>query len=233
MFWKLHLPLILVFVVGLVPIVTFFLDESIPGVTFTRDKVEIWMIIIAGFALLLGVVNVIQGSVRKIERREKGWPFAVSLLTGLVVTGAFGILSAFDLGPFQGLGQNPQGGATPFYWITINFFNPLQAAMFSLLAFYIASAAFRAFRVRNVEASILLIAAIIVMLGRIPFGETLFAWIPGGERWLPSLTEWIMNTPNAAAQRGIIIGAALGAASLSLRVILGIERSYLGLTQGE
>ena len=42
-----------------------------------------------------------------------------------------------------------------------------------------------------------------------------------------------MNCPNAAAQRGIIIGAALGAACLSLRVILGIERTYLGLEKSE
>jgi hypothetical protein len=117
--------------------------------------------------------------------------------------------------------------------MTLNFFNPLQAAMFSLLAFYIASAAFRSFRIRNIEATILLGAAIIVMLGRIPFGEMILSWIPGGERVMPSLTEWIMNTPNAAAQRGIIIGAALGAAALSLRVILGIERSYLGLRSGD
>ncbi|MBD3336115.1 MAG: hypothetical protein GF355_11430 [Candidatus Eisenbacteria bacterium] len=233
MFWKLHLPLILVFAVGLVPIVTFFLHEDVPGVTFTRDRVETWMIIIAGFALLLGVVNVIQGAIRKIERRQKGWPFAISLLAGLFTMGGFGLLSAFGVGPFQGIGQTAEGTQTPFYWMTINFFNPLQAAMFSLLAFYIASAAFRAFRVRNVEASILMLAAIVVMLGRIPFGESIFAWIPGGENWLPRFTEWIMNTPNAAAQRGIIIGAALGAASLSLRVILGIERSYLGVQQNE
>lgn len=229
MFWKLHLPLIFVAFVGLVPIVTFFLSEEVPGVSFVRDTVEGYMVIIAGFALLLGVVNVIQGNVRKIERKQKGWPFAVTLLLGLFITGGFGILSAFDIGPFQGLGTREDGGATPFHWMTINFFNPLQAAMFSLLAFYIASAAFRAFRIRNIEATILLSAAVIVMLGRIPFGEYLFAWIPGGENYMPELTEWIMGVPNAAAQRGIIIGAALGAASLSLRVILGIERAYLGL----
>jgi hypothetical protein len=229
MFWKLHLPLIFVAFVGLVPIVTFFLSEDVPGVSFVRDTVETYMVIIAGFALLLGVVNVIQGNVRKIERKVKGWPFAVSLLLGLFVTGGFGILSAFNAGPFQGLGARPDGGATPFHWMTINFFNPLQAAMFSLLAFYIASAAFRAFRVRNVEATILLGAAMLVMLGRIPFGEYVLPVNIQGERAIPWLTEWIMNTPNAAAQRGIIIGAALGAASLSLRVILGIERAYLGL----
>ena len=103
-----------------------------------------------------------------------------------------------------------------------NMVSPLQATMFSLLAFYVASAAYRAFRARNVEATILLVAAIIVMLGRIPFGDMLT-----GGRMTP-LSEWIMNRPNAAAQRGIIIGAALGAASMSIRVILGIERTYLG-----
>jgi hypothetical protein len=66
------------------------------------------------------------------------------------------------------------------------------------------------------------------MLGRTPLGEYIFRWAPGGERWLPAVTDWFMAVPNTAAQRGVIIGAALGAASLSLRVILGIERSYLG-----
>ncbi len=228
MFWKIRLPLILTFCVGIVPIVTFFFTEKVPGVSFVRDKVEQYMVIIAGFALLLGVVNVTQSNVRKIEKRKPGWPFAVSLLAGLFVMGAMGILSAVRVGPFQGLLTGPDGVATPFYWMTRSFFSPLQAAMFSLLAFYIASAAFRAFRVRNVEATILMIAAFLVMLGRTPLGEYAFSWIRGGERWLPRLTDWIMAVPNAAAQRGIIIGAALGAASMSLRVILGIERSYLG-----
>lgn len=228
MFWKLRLPLALTFLVGLVPIVTFFLTERVPGVAYVRDNVEGFMVIIAGFALLLGVVNVIQSNVKKIERRREGWPFSISLLTGLIVMGTIGILSGLRVGPFQGMLTTPDGGMTPFYWMTRTFFNPLQAAMFSLLAFYIASAAFRAFRVRNIEATILLLAAFIVMLGRTPLGEYAFSWAPGGTRWLPSITDWIMSVPNTAAQRGIIIGAALGAASLSLRVILGIERSYLG-----
>lgn len=228
MFWKLRLPLMLTFLVGIVPIVTFFLTEQVPGVSFVRDKVEQYMVIIAGFALLLGVVNVFQGNIKKIEQRKPGWPFAISLLTGLLVMGTFGILSACRVGPFQGILTAPDGSMTPFYWVTRNMFNPLQAAMFSLLAFYVASAAFRAFRVRNLDASILIVAAFLVMLGRTPLGEYAFGWLPNGETWLPRITDWIMSVPNAAAQRGIIIGAALGAASMSLRVILGIERSYLG-----
>jgi hypothetical protein len=228
MFWKLRLPLILTFLVGCVPVVTFFLTERVPGVSIVRDTVERYMVIIAGFALLLGVVNVVQGSVRKIAQRRPGWPFAISLLAGLAVMGSCGILSAMRVGPFQGLLTGPRGEVTPFLWMTRHFFDPLQAAVFSLLAFYIASAAFRAFRVRNLEAALLITAAFLVMLGRTPLGEYIFRWAPGGERWLPAVTDWFMAVPNTAAQRGVIIGAALGAASLSLRVILGIERSYLG-----
>jgi hypothetical protein len=234
MFFRLQLPLILAFVAGLFPIVAFFLTDRAVLVKVPANKLEQYMVIVAGFALLLGVVNVIQSNVRKIERKEKGWFYGVVLLLGLFSTGLFGILGALDVGgPFRGIGELPNGSLTPFAWMTRYFFTPLQSTMFSLLAFYIASAAFRAFRARNVEATILLIAAVVVMLGRIPFGESLFAVFPGGKGWLPHFTEWLMDKPNTAAQRGIIIGAALGAASLSLRVILGIERSYLGLERSE
>jgi len=233
MFFRLQLPLLLTFIAGMIPIVAFFFTSKATLIKAPSDRLEKWLVIVAGFALLLGVINVVQGNVRKIERRAKGWQYALFLLIGLLVPGIVGIISTFNVGPFQGIGVLPDGSHTPFSWIAKYFFEPLQATMFSLLAFYVASAAFRAFRVRNLEATILLVAAVVVMLGRIPFGDYLFAAFPGGSGWMGRFTEWLMNTPNTAAQRGIIIGAALGAASLSLRVILGIERSYLGLERNE
>lgn len=230
MFLKLRLPLLLTFIAGMYPVFTFFFAEEIRRASGV-DKLEQWMVIVSGFALLLGVVNVIQTNVRKLERKESGWPYAVVLLTGLLGMGTIGILSAFNIGPFQGIGEQANGHRTPFAWLADYTYIPLQSTMFSLLAFYIASAAFRAFRARNVEATILLVAAVVVMLGRIPPGEQIFAPL-NGQNWLPRFTEWLMTVPNNAAQRGIIIGAALGAASLSLRVILGIERSFLGLEKG-
>ncbi|HEU5311836.1 MAG TPA: hypothetical protein VFV24_10320, partial [Candidatus Eisenbacteria bacterium] len=140
----------------------------------------------------------------------------------------------------EGIGFRPDGTSTPFKWIEDNAFRPLQATIFALLAFFMASAAFRAFRARNAEATILLVAGVLVMMGRVPLLEFLAAPFPGlqpvaaaGSRGLGLLTEWIMNVPNSAAQAGIIIGAALGAAAMAIRVILGIERSYLGLEKGE
>jgi hypothetical protein len=97
---------------------------------------------------------------------------------------------------------------------------PLQSTMFALLAFFIASAAYRAFRARTLEATLLLIAAIIVMLGRVPLGEAL--WDK-----LPLISDWIMDVPQTAAKRGIFIGTYLGAVAMSIRIILGIERTYL------
>ena len=98
---------------------------------------------------------------------------------------------------------------------------PVQATMFSILAFYIASAAFRAFRARNLDACLLLGAAIIVMLGQVPLcAENL----PG----MASLKDWILNVPNMASKRGILIGVGLGMISTALKIIVGIERTYLG-----
>jgi len=92
--------------------------------------------------------------------------------------------------------------------------------MFSLLAFFIASAAYRAFRARSVLASLLLLAALVVMLRVVYLGP---ASPP-----INMAADWIINVPNLAAKRAILIGVGLGIVATALKVILGIERSYLG-----
>jgi hypothetical protein len=232
------IPLITAFIAGLIPILSLYIPKSfLSGETGMSPRMDQWLIIVAGFALLLGIVNVIQNNSRKIARRETGWFYAAVLLLGLLVTGSFGIWGAIS---GQGIGFAPDGSTTPFKWMEDRFFQPLQSTIFSLLAFFMASAAFRAFRARNTEATILLIAAGLVMAGRVPLLELLAVPFPPlqpaaatASQGLGRLTEWIMDTPNGAAQSGIIIGAALGAASMAIRIILGIERGYLGLGSSE
>jgi len=231
-------PLFVAFFAGLIPIIEVYVPKNfISGDTGMSARLAQWLIIVAGFALLLGVVNVFQNSTRKVVRREAGWPFSLVLLIGLIITGGSGIYGAMS---HEGIASLPNGSPTPFKWISDNMFQPLQSTIFALLAFFMASAAFRAFRARNTEATILLVAGGLVMAGRVPLLEFLaFPFPPlhpiaaSTSQALGKLTEWIMDTPNGAAQSGIIIGAALGAASMAVRIILGIERGYLGLGRGE
>jgi hypothetical protein len=105
--------------------------------------------------------------------------------------------------------------------------------MFSLLAFFIASAAYRAFRARTLEATLMLVTAVIVMFARVPIGELLWQRMPDSvvqfRANLPGdISDWILKVPSMAARRGILLGISLGAIATSLKIILGIERSYMG-----
>lgn len=121
---------------------------------------------------------------------------------------------------------------TPFWWLYEYAFKPLTATMFAILAFYVASAAFRAFRAKNLEALLLLGTAFIILLGRTFAGVLLTSFIPEDSLFsfwrVENLTVYIMKVFNTAGNRAIMIGIALGIASTSLRVLLGIDRSYLG-----
>ena len=73
-------------------------------------------------------------------------------------------------------------------------------------------------------------AGVILMIGRVPLGHYLTSWLPSWLSWLhlPNLQEWIYQYPNVAGARAIMIGIALGLVGTSLRVILGIEKSFMG-----
>ena len=119
---------------------------------------------------------------------------------------------------------------TPFWWVYEYIFQPLLTTTFAMLAFYVASAAFRAFRAKNLEATLLLGTAFIILLGRTFAGYYVTAWVPESFSALriDQMTIYIMGIFNTAGNRAIMIGIALGIASTSLKVLLGIDRSYLG-----
>jgi hypothetical protein len=98
---------------------------------------------------------------------------------------------------------------------------PMQATVFALLAFFVASASFRGFRARSVQATVLLVSASIILLSRSALGGILADEIP-------QFAEWMRNYPSMSARRAILIGIGLGSITTSLRVILGIERTWLG-----
>lgn len=95
-------------------------------------------------------------------------------------------------------------------------FMSLGAAMFSLLGFYIASAAYRAFRIKSPESGLMMLAALLVMLGQIPFG--IWAW-----REFPEVRLWLLQVPNTAASRAIEMGAAVAGLIMAARMWLSID----------
>jgi hypothetical protein len=182
-----------------------------------------WSIITGGFGLFIGAYSLLHMHVTRIRRRMAGWGYSVFVFLGAAVM--------IFLGLYNG-GQGPlappvQGGVDWFEWGFHNIQIPCGATIFSILAFFMASAAFRTFRARNLAAALLLIAAIIVMFGRVPVSEIVGNW-SGHSQVFAKAADTVMDYPNLAAKRGIMMGIALGALSQSLRILFGIERSYLG-----
>lgn len=205
---KRQLPMLIVSIVGLLMTVQYFIPHPVSELIY--NYALDWLIIIGIFAMPLGIYSMVQIHVHKVTRKQQGWGYSVIALGSLFL--------------MLGLGFTPTCLETGTFFMRLFEFVyiPIQATMFSLLAFYITSAAYRAFRARNALATIVLVSAIIVMLGRIPIGESISPYIP-------MVADWIMNVPNMAAQRSIMIGLGLGAAAIAMKIVLGIERSYMGM----
>ncbi len=191
---------------GVVMMIQFFIPHPI-SLEFNSTILN-WIIVLFAFALVLAIGNLIRHHSIKIRKRKHDWPYSIVTLTSMAAMAIIGL--------FWGIEAD-----SLFQRIYLNIFAPLSATMFALLAYYMASAAYRAFRARSLEATLLLAAAFIVMIGFMPFGQYI-------SPRLPAFAEWIMRYPNMAAQRGIIIGVAFGAIATALKIILGIERSWLG-----
>lgn len=212
-----EVPIAITAVVGIIFLISYF-TPHFPLNILHNSATDIFMII-AAFSILLGVLNLIRVNLEKISKKKRDWPFSIVLILGFLVMTIVGL--GFSKGRnFMELGTN-------FRYLYDYAYNPLSATMFSILAFFIASASYRAFRARNVEATLLLVAAFVVMLGRVPIGYYLSFWLPANYH-LGDAATWIMNFPQTAGQRAIMIGIALGVVSTSIRIILGLERTYLG-----
>lgn len=212
-FLKRTIPLTIAFITGIVMAFQYYIPHQV-----SEDLWEVvlrWDRIIAGFAVFIGAYSLIHLHANRVKRKTEGWGFSAFFFFGLIFTVAFGLYNGG-----KGFWNNQQE-QTFFHWIYEFVYVPPTATVFSLLAFFIASAAYRAFRARTWESTLLLVSAIIVMLGRVPIGALI-------SQWIPFAADQIMMIPNMAAKRGILLGVSLGAIATSIKIIFGIERQYLG-----
>ncbi len=178
--------------------------------------------VIAGFAVGMGVVNLFQIHGKRLLRWTSG---SVNSLAFFVSMFAMFIVNVLQQAHPNAINKNLN------HLLFDGGLQTLDAAMFSIIAFYIVSAAYRAFRVRSVEATLLLVTAIVVMLGQIPVGTFLTHWLPPYAH-VEVIRNWILTIANTAAIRAIAFGLGIGGLALSLRIWLGLERGSFFESQG-
>lgn len=200
-----QVPIVVTAIVGVVVLLDFFIKN--PSLALASREFMNWGVIISAFATGLGAVNLLRIHLKRMQIPRERSVYSLVLLATLVGYTLLGIFTH---------SSSPQ-----YKFVFDNALQPLSAAVFSFNAFFMTSAAYRAFRVKTSHATVLLIAALLMMLGRVGIGEVIY-------KGFPAVASWIASVPTTAGMRGFTIGAALGGMALSLRVILGLERSQFG-----
>jgi len=195
-FVRSFIPKIVLSAIIVITILSYFL-----GIVPLSNGVSIvnqYVIIMIAFSLPLGVINLVGRNIKNIQNKRQDWLLDIAMLVSLTVMTVLGI--------FFGVTN------TIYLWLYNNVNIPVGAMVMALTGLYIASAAYRSFRVRNLEGSLLLVSAIIIMLWNAPIGAALFPPI------LP-IGNWFNNYPLTTGNRVIFIGFALGVISLCVRYI--------------
>lgn len=191
--------------VGLLVISDFFITAS------SIDALGLYLIrtasVVAAFAVVLGMLNVITVHLNKVLSQDRNWAYSVVLLGAMLFTLGVGFLTG-----------GPASAQILELFETVLF--PLEATLFSLLAFFVVTAAYRAFRVKSFETGLFVTFGILVLLGQVPVGAMLWDQ-------LPVIKDWVLDVPALAGARGILLGVALGASATGLRVLLGVDRPYV------
>lgn len=218
--------------------------NGIEAVGFTLgqaiDPVATIANVMAAFLLGLGIFSLVRVHLNKIRRKQKDWGFSIVLLLSFIVMFVVGLVDWL-----QREFNDPNASLTSMEnWGPFNYANDLlfeglyqqmDAAMFSIIAFYILSAAFRAFRVRSIEATVMMVSALILMLNLMGF--LTFHWgnftetlvVNTGNPFFENfnisvIANWVRSNMQTPAIRAIEFGVGLGALAMGLRIWLGLER---------
>ena len=203
-----------IFTVGFFYAVTYYVKVSEPiDLQMVADNSLAYLTAMILTAFAIGIINLTRIHWRNIKLRRADWKFSLVLIGSLYGMAIFSIIAS----PFA---LDPRGFIIPSWLIDVispvwnflyyNVLVSINTSIFSLLAFFIASAAYRAFKIRTMESTILLIAGLLVIIGEAPISDLIW---PG----FSAIQNWIMLVPNTAGQRGILIGAALSIVAFSVR----------------
>lgn len=168
-----------------------------------------WAIILAAFALIVGILNLANVHLTRIRERQVNSGYSLILLVSLVLTITI-------VGYFR-----PNG--TWSLWIFNNIQVPIESSLVALLAVLLLLAAIQLLRRRlNLFSVILLVTALVALFTTTPLfflGE-----LPG----VNSIHQLLSQVLAVAGARGILLGVALGTILTGVRVLIGADRPYSG-----
>jgi len=167
----------------------------------------------AAVMMFMGMANMTRVHGSAIRKRDRNWMFSVWLLVIMFAYAIFGMAVGNKNATYR--------------WIYDAFIPPINSTMYAMVAFYLTSASYKAFRAKTLDAALMMACAVWVMLSNVPVGDMLWS----SESWLGGMAgvrDWIVSVPNSAVSRGIAVGTFLGGFATQLRVFLGIERRHLG-----
>jgi hypothetical protein len=204
---KKYSVLILTAIVAMTMILNFYL--IIPGLSLLAEELQSWAYIIQLLAVELGISNILLGHSRVIKRREKGrWVYSLWLIVLFFIALILGLIR---------ITKEIQGPLLPDWlrtqWLT------LSSTTYSLTGFYIFSAAYKAFRIKNLDSAILLMAGCFVILTNAPIGEVIWSGIP-------VIGRWMLDFGQVPSMRALMITGAFGTLAFGFRMLIGKERAY-------
>lgn len=164
-----------------------------------------WGLILAAFALVLGVANVTWVHLRQIVVGSAGWPQSLALVAALLVTLLLGLTGADGV-------RNPL-----VEWVFDHVIAPGQATLFALPVFFMLVAAYRYLRIGRTGGAWMLAGLLVVVAGQMPGAQSL---LPGA---LPALTAWLLDIAGMAALRGALLGSAFALLLVAIRALFALR----------
>lgn len=165
-------------------------------------------IFIAGWAVIVGIVNLVVVHTEKFRTHQKGGMYSVLLVISLVGTLGLGLL----------LGPENQYVRLAVDAIIV----PVEASLMAILAVTLIYASIRLLRRRvDVMSIVFLIVTVVFLIAIMPVP---FLAITSVQDFVLDVAGWFSR----GGARGLLIGIALGTLLTGLRVLFGVDRPYGG-----
>jgi hypothetical protein len=185
----------------------FFWGDAQPWAEMLRT----WAVIVYNISLGLGALRLLLQHSLNLQRRRRNWEYSTMLLALFVIMLVTGFAGYIATGV--------QTENQIYSWLFNNVYTPLGATLYPITGFYIFSAAYRAFRARNLDAALMLIAGCFVILSNAPAGEAIWSGFA-------TIGEWFRFTGQVPGMRTFALVGALGLISYGFRALLGKERGF-------